>query len=176
MKRYRGWLSTLLVGGLAVLSFACQNTAQGAKKDAEENAEKARQEAYEAKESAKEASKDAAQAAREAGRDIKEESKDVGDKVAQGARDVGDKAAAGMKDAAAAVDAAKQTVDVKGSLIADSSIDASHIDVDTDRETKTVTLKGSVPTAAQRAAAERIARDKAEGYRVRNQLKVVANP
>jgi osmotically-inducible protein OsmY len=32
--------------------------------------------------------------------------------------------------------------------MADQSIDASHIDVDTDANTKTVTLSGTVPTAA----------------------------
>ena len=55
----------------------------------------------------------------------------------------------------------------------DKSIDASHIDVDTDADTRTVTLKGTVPTAAQKAAAEDLAREKAEGYKVRNLLTVV---
>jgi len=36
-----------------------------------------------------------------------------------------------------------------------------------------VTLKGTVPTAAQKAAAEKVAREKAEGYKVRNLLTVV---
>jgi len=36
-----------------------------------------------------------------------------------------------------------------------------------------VTLKGTVPTATQRAAAEKVARKKAEGYKVRNLLTVV---
>jgi BON domain len=35
-----------------------------------------------------------------------------------------------------------------------------------------VTLKGHVPTAAQKASAERIARAKAEGYKVKNALVV----
>jgi osmotically-inducible protein OsmY len=56
--------------------------------------------------------------------------------------------------------------------MADSSIDATKIDVDTDENTKTVTLKGSVATAAQKASAERIAKAKAEGYTVRNSLTV----
>jgi two-component system response regulator HydG len=60
----------------------------------------------------------------------------------------------------------------KTALMADAAIDASTIDVDTDENTKTVTLKGSVPNAAQKASAERIAKDKAEGYRVRNLLVV----
>jgi len=43
---------------------------------------------------------------------------------------------------------------------------------DTNADTKTVTLKGTVPTAAQKAAAEKVAREKAEGCRVRNLLTV----
>jgi hyperosmotically inducible protein len=63
-------------------------------------------------------------------------------------------------------------VDVKTHLMADQSIDASHIDVDTDANTKTVTLSGTVPTAAQKAAAEKVAREQAEGYKVRDLLTV----
>ena len=56
--------------------------------------------------------------------------------------------------------------------MADKSVDASKIDVDSDGATKVVTLRGSVPNEAQRASAERIARAKAEGYTVVNQLTV----
>ena len=70
--------------------------------------------------------------------------------------------------------AATQTVDVKAALIADGRVDASNINVDTSASTKTVVLKGSVPTAQQKALAEQIARDKAEGYTVSNQLTVKA--
>ncbi|MGH9383480.1 MAG: BON domain-containing protein [Vicinamibacterales bacterium] len=86
-------------------------------------------------------------------------------------------AAAKAKDAAnktgAAVGAALETVDIKAALMADKSIDASSINVDTYAETKTVVLRGSVPTQAQREQAERIAVDKAKGYRVENKLAVV---
>ena len=75
-----------------------------------------------------------------------------------------------------AIHGAKQTFDVKAALTADTSIDASHIDVDTNGDTRTVTLKGTVPTAAQKAGAERIAREKAEGYTVVNQLTVAVRP
>jgi osmotically-inducible protein OsmY len=70
--------------------------------------------------------------------------------------------------------AATNTVDVKSALIADGRVDASNINVDTSSSTKTVVLKGSVPTAQQKATAEAIARDKAEGYTINNQLSVVA--
>lgn len=68
--------------------------------------------------------------------------------------------------------AATNTVDVKSSLIADGRVDASGINVDTNAETRTVVLKGTVPTAEQRTTAEAIARDKAEGYKIVNQLTV----
>ena len=72
--------------------------------------------------------------------------------------------------------AASNTVDVKSALIADGRVDASGVNVDTNAETKTVVLKGSVPTAEQKSTAEAIARDKAEGYRIVNQLTVAAAP
>jgi hypothetical protein len=37
----------------------------------------------------------------------------------------------------------------------------------------TVTLEGTVPTEAQKAAAERVAREKAVGYKIRNLLTIV---
>ena len=42
-------------------------------------------------------------------------------------------------------------------LTADARVDASDINVDTNHETKTVMLKGRVPTAAQKTIAEEIA-------------------
>ena len=50
--------------------------------------------------------------------------------------------------------AASNTVDVKSALIADGRVDASGINVDTSAQTKTVVLKGTVPSADQKAAAE----------------------
>jgi osmotically-inducible protein OsmY len=44
--------------------------------------------------------------------------------------------------------------------------------VDTDAKTKTVILKGSVPTAEQKTAAEKLATSKASGYKVVNNLVV----
>ena len=61
---------------------------------------------------------------------------------------------------------------IKTALIADKTVEASDINVDTDGATKTVTLKGHVPTAAQKATAGRIAKEKAPDYRVVNMLVV----
>jgi len=70
--------------------------------------------------------------------------------------------------------AAAETVDVKSALIADGRVDASNINVDTSADTRTVVLKGTVPSAEQKATAESIARDKAKGWTITNQLTVAA--
>ena len=68
--------------------------------------------------------------------------------------------------------AATETVDVKSALIADSRVDASNINVDTIASSKTVVLKGSVPSEQQRRTAEEIARAQAKGYTITNQLTI----
>jgi predicted small secreted protein len=139
--------------------LGCENTAQGIKEDAKENEAKVREEANSAE--AQEAKRDAEAAAREAGAELKEAAGKAGDALAGAAAEL-----------APAVDAKKQTLDVKTALMADSTIDATRIDVDTDAATKTVTLKGTVATASQKSAAERIAKSKAAGYTVKNMLVV----
>ena len=66
-----------------------------------------------------------------------------------------------------------KTGDVKSALIADKDVDSSAINVDTISETKTVVLRGSVPTAAMKERAAMIARRESPGYTVENQLAVV---
>jgi len=161
MKVHGALLGTLAVAALA-LAPACRNTAEGVKEDSRQNAEKARQEAQEVK-----------QASEDTAHKIGEKAEEIGDAVAEGAKGVGEEIKKGAEEVGSEVGAGKQTVDVKAALMVDQSIDASHIDVDTDADTKTVTLKGTVPTAAQKAAAEKLAQDKAEGYKVRNLLTVV---
>jgi osmotically-inducible protein OsmY len=74
--------------------------------------------------------------------------------------------------AAEAMAAGAETFDVKAALIADGRVDAGNINVDTVASTKTVVLKGSVPSAEQKAVAERIAREQAKGYNVVNELTI----
>ncbi|PYQ48358.1 MAG: hypothetical protein DMF78_21455 [Acidobacteria bacterium] len=136
-------------------------------------AEKAGEKIKEGAEKTGEAVKDAAQevkekvepAAKDAKREAKPVAKDVGEKIKEGARETG-----------RAVDATMQHLDVKAALLADKTVDASHIDIDTDKDAKILYLRGTVPTAAQKKAAERIARDKADGFTVRNELTVMAVP
>ncbi len=161
MKGHGALLGTLAAAALA-LAPACRNTSEGVKKDSEQNAEKARQEAQEVKGESQDAAHRSA-----------EKAKEVGGKAAEGAKDVGEQIGKQAKEVGSEIGAGKQAVDVKAALLLDKSIDASHIDVDTDAGAKTVTLKGTVPTTAQKAAAEKVAREKAEGYTVRNLLTVV---
>ena len=138
----------LAIALLSGLSLAaCSNTAAGAKKDAEINADKAATAADKAEDKAEPAARETAAETKEAAR-----------------------------DASGAVKAAVETIDVKSALMADRTVDASHINVDTFHETKTVVLKGSVKSATQRDEAARIAAAEAPGYRIDNQLSVVPNP
>jgi predicted small secreted protein len=149
----------------ASLFAACQNTARGVEQDTERNTAEARQEAREANAEAK-------QEAREANAELKQEAREAG----AAAERAGDRAAQETKDATrsvgATLDAAAQTMQIKTALIDADNLDANDIDVDTNGATKTVTLKGHVPTASQKAAAERIAKEKAPDYRVVNNIVV----
>jgi hyperosmotically inducible periplasmic protein len=77
------------------------------------------------------------------------------------------------RDNTAKTKAVVETLDVKTAIIADKTIDAGAIDVDTYADTKTVVLRGSVPTDAQKARAEQIAREHAPNYKIDNKLAVV---
>ena len=171
-------LALVAVAACAGLA-GCENTASGVKQDAKENAAAAEQQAAETKAATaderaaiKEGAQDAGAAIKEGAQDAGAAMKEAGKDIGHAADKAGDKMAGAANDAGAVGDAAQQTAQIKSALTADSSIDASHIDVDTDAATKTVTLKGRVPNAAQKAGAERTARAKAPGYKVRNSLTV----
>jgi osmotically-inducible protein OsmY len=149
----------------ASLFAACQNTARGVEQDTEKNTAAVKEEAREAGSTAerkadqaadatKNAADRAADATKEAARDVERETKEAANKVGS------------------TLDAAGQTMQIKTALIDADNVDAGGIDVDTNGSTKTVTLKGHVPTAAQKAEAERIAKAKAPDYRVVNELVV----
>jgi hypothetical protein len=98
------------------------------------------------------------------------------DKAAAEGREAAADSKEATRDATGAIKAAAETIDVKSALMADRTVDASQINVDTFHETKTVVLKGSVKTATQRDEAARIAAAEAPGYRIDNQLTIVPNP
>jgi len=152
MSLKNGFLAIALMSGLSLA--ACSNTAAGVEQDAKENADKAAAAADKAEDKADRAEDKASAAGREAAAETKE----------------------AAREASSAVKGAIETIDVKTALMADRTVDASHINVDTFHETKTVVLKGSVKTATQRDEAARIAAAEAPGYRIDNQLTVVPNP
>jgi osmotically-inducible protein OsmY len=179
---------TVLLAALVALGLAaCQNTAEGVKrdaKDAKESADKAAQAVADAAQKSADAVAKTADAAANVAADAAQSAKDAGEVVAKDARDAArkakdaashasERAAEASKDAGAVVAAATNTFDVKAALMTDETIDASHINVDTDAKTRTVVLRGSVPTAEQKTAAERLAAAKATGYKVVNELAVV---
>jgi osmotically-inducible protein OsmY len=136
-------------------------------------AEKAGEKIKEGAEKTGEVIKDAAHDVKEkvapAAHDAKENAKPV-------AKEVGEKVKEGAQKTGSALDAAKQHVDIKTALLADKTVDASHIDVDVDKDTKVVYLRGTVPSEAQKTTAERIARSKVSDYIVRNELTVMVPP
>ena len=153
MRRvHNGFLALTAAMTFAVAGAACDNTASGVKQDTAE----ATAEGKAAGEAAKAEAKEESAGARAEGREAADAAK----------RTAG--------DAGGAIKAATETIDVKTALIADSTLDASNINVDTFHETKTVVLKGTVGTAAQKAEAGKIAAREAEGYRIDNQLTVRA--
>ncbi len=156
----------------ASLFGACSNTAKGIQEDTAQNAAKAKDASADAAAATERAAEDAKVKADNAGAAIKEETHDavVGTKgVAEQAEQ---KSKAAANDTANAMDGAQQTMQIKTALIEDKSVDATGIDVDTNGMTKTVTLKGHVPNAAQKAAAARIAKSKAPTYTVVNNLTI----
>ena len=169
-----------VVAAAACVSLAaCENTAKGVKEDAKQDTAAAQQQAAETKAATaderaavKEDAHDAGAAMKEGAHNVGDAMKDAGHEVGKAANKAGDAIAGGAKDVGNAVAGGSQTLDIKTALMADKAVDASHIDVVTDGATKTVTLKGRVPSAAQKAAAERIARAHANGYKVRNTLTV----
>jgi hypothetical protein len=91
----------------------------------------------------------------------------------QAARTVGAIAADASEQVAARASALKENVDVKGALMADASVDASRINVDVSAWTRTIRLNGSVSSVNERGKAEAIARARAEGYTVVNNIAVL---
>lgn len=104
--------------------------------------------------------------------DTKPDAPGVTGRAVEAAKDTGRAAGDAVMTGGRAADAAFETADVKAALMADSRVNAGDINVDTDHVSKTVTLKGRVPTVAQKVAAEEIAVKRAVGYRVENQLSV----
>lgn len=94
------------------------------------------------------------------------------DGVKQDTENAADKAGEVAADAGNSMSAATETADIKTAMMADSIVSAMMIDVDTNKETRIVTLSGTVDNVAQRERAEAIAKEKAPGYAVTNNLEI----
>ncbi len=141
--------------------IACGNTADGVKQDAKQAANTAQKVGEET---------------REVAREVKDVAKDAAvnttEKVVEGAVNATEKVAEGAAQVAGKADATAQAIDVKTSLMADTTIDSARIRVESDNASRTIYLRGQVGTADQRSAAERVANIKAAGYTVKNELVV----
>ncbi len=170
MKKY-------VITGMALalstaLTVGCSNTADGARKDAEIAAEEARRASERAAEATSEAGREAAAAAEAGAERAVDATRRAGEDAARATEGAVEATGEAMNRAGAKADAAQQTADIKSALMADTTVDSTRIDVDTNADTMTVTLNGSVPTAAQKTRAEQIAREKATGYKIVNRLSV----
>jgi hypothetical protein len=171
-------LTTVLAIGAAAVALACSPTVR-ATSDASPSpyaspasgdaVDKARAGADKAGEKIKEGAEKTGEVAKDVAHEVKHDAKPV-------AQEVGHKVEQGAHKTGQVLDSTKQHLDVKAALLADKTVDASHIDIKVDQDSKTLYLRGTVPTAAQKATAERIARDKAGDYFVRNELTVMVKP
>jgi osmotically-inducible protein OsmY len=164
-SRLTPWIGAV---ALAAFTIACSNTGEGLKEDAAENRERAEEAAADARDSAGEAASKAEDALDRAADATAAAGRAAADAAATAGRTGGD--AAGT--AGRTIDAATQTADVKAALMADKTVDAGDINVDTNGDTRVLTLKGHVPTAAQKTRAGEIAAEKAPGYKIENRLEV----
>lgn len=92
---------------------------------------------------------------------VKKDADNAAEKTAEAADKTGD-----------AMGGAIQTGEIKTALMADKRVDAGDINVDTDEAKKTVTLKGTVKTEAEKVIAAEIAATKAAGYSIVNTLTI----
>jgi predicted small secreted protein len=150
MKTVLRTTPSLALGFVAAvfLGSACHHTVAGVKTDAREDAQKAERGA----EKARDATRDAVHRAGETVRG-------AGETVVEGAKDVTRRVRGTAKDMA-----------LWSAIEGDKSIESRHLDIDTDVHGKTITLRGSIPTVTQSEAVERIVKEKAPGYAVRNLL------
>ena len=103
---------------------------------------------------------------------VEKDADKVGESVSAATDRAADASSSGAQNASSGMGAAMETADVKTALLADSRISSTDINVDTNNDMKTVTLKGTVPTADQKRIAEEIAKMKAPEYRIVNNLTV----
>jgi len=115
-----------------------------------------------------------------AGEAVENTAENAGEAVTEGARRAGEAVGGVAQNAGKEVQDAGQamslTPKVKNALVADKSVDASTIDVDTSGEKDTVILKGTVRSEAEKTRATQIAKkaltDAGSQFKLKNNLTV----
>lgn len=95
----------------------------------------------------------------------------VAGNMAEAAGNVAEAAGNQVGGAVNGVVAASQTPDIKNAIAANGAMKGSNINVDT--KDKTVTLSGTVKSPAQKTMAGNVAKQKAAGFKIVNNLKIV---
>ena len=103
---------------------------------------------------------------------VKQDAENAADKTVKAADAAAEKTAEAAAATGEAVGGAMETGQVKSAIMADKRVEAADINVDTDEGKKTVTLKGSVKTEAEKVIAGEIATAKATGYTIVNDLTI----
>lgn len=103
---------------------------------------------------------------------VEKDADKAGDRIEAATDRAANATSATTESASNSVGAAMQTGDVKTALLADSRLSADNINVESNGDTKTITLNGHVPTAAQKKIAEEIAKMKANEWKVVNNLSI----
>ncbi len=103
---------------------------------------------------------------------VAKDTEKAGEQAAAAGEKAADATASAAQETQSTIGAAMETADVKAAMLADTRLKASGINVDTNKETKTVTLNGTVPSDSDRVLAVEIAKSKAPEYRVVNNLTI----
>lgn len=103
---------------------------------------------------------------------VKKDASNAADNTAEMAGTATDKTAEAAAKTGDAMSGAMETGQIKTALLADTALDASDINVDTDEGKKTVMLNGTVPSEAHKIKAGEIALSKAVGYTLVNNLTI----
>jgi hypothetical protein len=134
----------------------------------------------EARQDVSQAGEKMGQATEKSAQGTAEAMKKAGEKMETGAEKAAQATKEGAQQVGEAVGGAakpmQMTPKVKGALVADKQIDASTLNVDTDVNTKTVTIKGTQATAQKKALVTQVAakavKEADPSYKVVNQVTV----
>jgi osmotically-inducible protein OsmY len=174
----RRWKMGVTVAAVAAMAACSHNDQREAERKAKDAAKQAGDAVEKAKDKAGEAADQASQAAKDIAAKVGPQAKDVALKGASAAAAVGSQAAVvaghALETASIRAAGALRTGAIRAALLRDSSLDVSHVDVDTNETAKRVVLTGHVKSRTDRDAVDRIAHDKAPGYTIENRLVVKA--